>query len=178
MRKIVAGQFITLDGVVEYDDRWTRPYHGPELGQAIGGLISAGDTLLLGRITYELFAATFGSQAGGEAEMMNNLPKVVVSSTLKSADWQNSTLINENAAEKIVELKKTPGKVINVTGSGTLIRWLLRDGLLDELNLFVFPVAVGKGKRLFQELDGEVSLKLTGSTALPKGVLHLCYSSG
>src|SRR5437588_2961551 len=101
MRQIVAGLYITLDGVVESPETWTGPYFDEELGQTVGSLIAANDTMLLGRVTYEGFATAFAGQTGGVADQMNNTPKVVVSTTLKTADWQNSTLITGDVAEEI-----------------------------------------------------------------------------
>ncbi len=175
MRKIVAGLFASLDGVVESPDTWIGPYFNDEVGQHVGSLIAAGDTLLLGRVTYQGFAESFGGQSGGMADTMNNFPKVVVSTTLDRADWQNSTLIGSNVAAEITRLKAQPGRTINVSGSGTLVAWLLRQGLLDELNLLVFPVVVGSGKRLFEDQGDQVALKLTESGAFGTGVLHLTY---
>src|SRR5216684_7760325 len=94
MRKIVAGLFMSLDGVVEAPEKWTGPYFNDEVGQAVGALMAANDAMLLGRTTYEGFAAAFGGQSGGMADQMNNTPKFVVSTTLTSAGWQNSTLIS------------------------------------------------------------------------------------
>jgi dihydrofolate reductase len=175
MRKIAAGLFISLDGVVESPDKWTGPYFSDDVGQTVGSLMAAGDTLLLGRVTYEGFAAAFGGQQGGMADQMNNTPKVVVSTTLGSADWQNSTLIKGNIAEEIGKLKQQAGKTINMSGSATLIRWLLQEGVLDELNLLVFPIAVGSGKRLFPDGSDPAAFKLTGARTLSGGVLHLTY---
>jgi dihydrofolate reductase len=175
MRKIAAGLFISLDGVVESPDKWTGPYFTDEVGQTVGSLMAAGDTMLLGRVTYEGFAAAFADQAGGVADQMNTMPKVVVSTTLDRADWQNSTLISGNVAEEISKLKQQPGKKINMSGSGTLVRWLLREGLLDELDLLVFPVIVGSGKRLFADGGDPATLKLTEARTLSGGVLHLGY---
>lgn len=175
MRKIVAGLFISLDGVVEAPETWTGPYFNDEVGQAVGSLIAAGDTLLLGRVTYQGFAQSFGGQSGGMADTMNNFPKVVVSGTLEHADWQNSTLISGNVAGEITRLKQQPGGTINMSGSGTLVTWLLREGLMDELDLLLFPVVVGHGKRLFEGEREQVALKLAGSTAFSNGVLHLVY---
>ena len=95
MRKIAAGLFVSLDGVVESPEKWTGAYFNDQVGQAVGALMASNDALLLGRATYEGFAAAFGGQSGGMADQMNNTPKFVVSSTLTSADWQNSTLISE-----------------------------------------------------------------------------------
>lgn len=176
MRKIVAGLFVSLDGVVEAPERWTGPYFTPELGQVVGSLIAAGDTLLLGRVTYETFAAAFGGQTGGDADMMNAVPKVVVSTTLDDAAWENSTLLRGDVAGEIARLKQQPGKQINMSGSGMLVEWLLRHGLLDQLDLLVMPVVVGRGKRLFAGGGEPVPLRLAASTALGNGVLHLTYA--
>ena len=137
--------------------------------------MASNDTLLLGRTTYEGFAAAFGGQSGGMADQMNNTPKFVVSDTLTSADWQNSTLISGDVAGQIRELKQRPGRNIGMSGSSTLVSWLLRQGLLDQLDLLVFPVVIGGGKRLFSEPDGQVPLTLTGSEAFSTGVVHLSY---
>ena len=175
MRKIAAGLFTSLDGVVESPETWTGPYFNEQVGQAVGALMSANDAMLLGRATYEGFAAAFGGQSGGMADQMNNTPKFVVSSTLTSADWQNSTLINGDVAEQIRQLKQQPGRNIGMSGSSTLVSWLLRQGLLDELHLLVFPVVIGSGKRLFSEPDGQVPLALAGSESFSTGVVHLSY---
>jgi dihydrofolate reductase len=175
MRRIVAGLFISVDGVVETPEQWTGPYFNDEVGQTVGSLIAAGDTLLLGRVTYQGFADSFGGQSGGMADTMNSFPKVVVSTTLENATWQNSRLISANVAEEISALKEQPGGQINMSGSGTLVTWLLRQGLLDELHLLVFPVVVGHGKRLFHDVEEQVPLTLAGSESFSTGVLHLTY---
>jgi dihydrofolate reductase len=177
VRKIAAGLFTSLDGVVEAPEKWTGPYFSDEVGQAVGALMAANDAMLLGRVTYEGFAAAFGGQSGGMADQMNNAPKYVVSGTLSSADWQNSTLISGDVAGQIGRLKQEPGKTIGMSGSSMLVSWLLRQGLLDQLDLLVFPVVLGAGKRLFSEPDGEVPLRLAGSQALGTGVVHLTYVS-
>jgi dihydrofolate reductase len=177
MRKIVAGLFITLDGVVEIPEEWMGPYFSPELGQAIGSLMGAQDTMLLGRVTYEGFAAHWPNQTGDMADTMNGTPKYVVSGTLASADWQNSTLIPAASAfAEIAELKQQPGQNIGMTGSGTLVSSLLREGLLDELHLFVFPLIVGSGQRLFTGSGDKLPLKLLDSAAFKSGVVHSTYA--
>ena len=169
--------FITLDGVVEAPEKWTGPYFNDQVGQAIGAMMAQNDAMLLGRVTYEGFAAAFGGQSGGMADQMNNTQKYVVSSTLTSAGWQNSTLISGvDTAGQIKALKQQPGRNIGMSGSSTLVGWLMRHGLLDRLDLLVFPVVLGSGKRLFSEPDGQVSLTLTGSEALSTGVVHLTYT--
>jgi dihydrofolate reductase len=177
MRKIVAGLFITLDGVVEIPEEWMGPYFSPELGQAIGSLMGAQDTMLLGRVTYEGFAAHWPNQAGDMADTMNGTPKYVVSGTLASADWQNSTLIPATSAfAEIAELKQQPGQNIGMTGSGTLVSSLLREGLLDELHLFVFPLVAGSGQRLFTGSGDKLPLKLLDSATFKSGVVHSTYA--
>ncbi len=131
--------------------------------------------MLLGRTTYQGFAAAFGGQSGGMADQMTNTPKFVVSRTLTSADWQNSTLISGDVAGQVRELKQRPGRDIGMSGSSTLVSWLLRHGLLDRLDLLLFPVVIGAGKRLFSEPDGQVPLTLTGSESFSTGVVHLSY---
>jgi dihydrofolate reductase len=175
VRKIAAGLFVSLDGVVETPERWSMPYFNEELGQEVGAQMAAADTLLVGRITYQGFAAAFGGQSGGDADQMNSVQKVVVSTTLDKAEWQNSTLIKSNVAEEIATLKQQPGKNIGMSGSATLVRWLLRQGLLDELHLLVIPTLVGHGKRLFEDEGDPVPMRLAESKLLSNGVLHVTY---
>ena len=177
MRKIVAGIMTSLDGVIESPEQWMGPYFAPELGQVVGSIMGAQDAMLLGRVTYETLAAYWPQQAGEMADTMNNTPKYVVSGTLKSADWQNSTLIPAaGAVAEIAALKQRPGRNIGMTGSGILTAALLREGLLDELHLFVFPLIVGSGQRLFGAPGSQLPLKLLGSAPFPTGVVHLTYA--
>jgi len=177
MRKIVSGLFISLDGVIEAPNDWTGPWFNPELGQAVGSFIAAQDAMLLGRVSYDEFAAFWAQQSGDMANTMNGTAKYVVSGTLKSAEWQNSTLIPAaSAIAEIAELKQRPGKTIGMTGSATLVSSLLREGLLDELHLFVFPVVLGSGKRLFAAPGAKLPLKLIDSATFDTGVLHLTYA--
>ena len=177
MRKIVSGLFISLDGVIENPNEWTGEYFNPQVGQAVGSMIAEQDTMLLGRVTYDEFAAYWPQQTGDMADTMNGNAKCVVSGSLKSADWQNTTLIpREGYVAEITELKQRPGKNIGMTGSATLVAALLREGLLDELHLLVFPVVLGSGKRLFTEDGGKLPLTLIGSEAFETGVVHLTYA--
>jgi dihydrofolate reductase len=177
MKKIVSGLFISVDGVIESANDWIGPWFNPEVGQAVGSMIAAQDAMLLGRVTYDEFAAHWPHQTGDMADTMNGTAKYVVSGTLKSADWHNSTLIRrDRAAAEITELKQQPGKNIGMTGSATLVSWLLREGLLDELHLLVFPVVLGHGKRLFAEPGGKLPLKLVDSATFATGVVHLTYA--
>ena len=177
MRKIVSGLFISLDGVIEAPNDWTGPWFNPELGQAVGSFIAAQDAMLLGRVSYDEFAAYWPQQTGDMADTMNGTVKYVVSGTLTSAEWQNSTLIPAaSAIAEIAELKQRAGQNIGMTGSATLVSSLLREGLLDELHLFVFPVVLGSGKRLFAAPGAKLPLKLINSATFDTGVVQLSYA--
>jgi dihydrofolate reductase len=153
MRKVVAAEFLSLDGVMEAPDRWHFPYFNDEMEQAVGEGFAASDAMLMGRVNYEEWAAYWPQQDPEEnpvAGTMNGGQKYVVSTTLEEPlEWSNSTLIKENVVEEIEKLKNQPGKDIVISGSATLVRSLLRYGLLDELKLMVHPILVGGGKRLF-----------------------------
>ncbi len=178
MRKIVAGLMVSVDGVVEAPETWTGPYFSPEIGQVVGSVMADGDTMLLGRVTYQTFAGSFaGSTSDPMAAQMNAVPKVVVSATLDKAEWQNSTLIRDDVAHQITRLKEQPGQNINISGSATLVAWLLSQGLLDELNLLLFPVVAGHGKHLFGGEDRTTPLTLARSEAFGNGVVHLIYNA-
>jgi dihydrofolate reductase len=175
MRKVVAGVMVSLDGVVEAPEAWTGPYFTPDLGQEVGATMAQADTMLLGRRTYETFAASFAGQSGGMADVMNSTPKLVASTTLEEATWQNSTLLKGDLADELGAVKGGEGKNINISGSATLIRSLLHDGLLDELRLLVFPVVVGSGARLFEGYEDRLGLALAESKQFEGGVVSLVY---
>ncbi|MEU0566921.1 dihydrofolate reductase family protein [Nonomuraea sp. NPDC005983] len=178
MRKIVAGLFISLDGVVESPEKWHFPYFNDEMGQSVGALIQSSDVMLLGRQTYLEFAAHWPNQDPATdplVDVMNNKPKYVATTTLETADWQNTTLLKGDLADELDTLKRQPGKDIGITGSPTLVTSLLRDGLLDELHLLVHPIVIGSGKRLFDGAYGQIPLKLTTSKTFSTGVLNLTY---
>jgi dihydrofolate reductase len=177
VRRVIASEIMALDGVMESPDKWHLPYFNDEMEEAIGAAMAAADAMLLGRVTYEEFAAFWPSQGERDvAGYMNNTPKYVVSRTLEEPlEWQNSTLIKENVAEEVAKLKQQPGKDISITGSGTLVRSLLADGLLDELRLMLHPVVVGSGKRLFEDEGDQKALELVDSKTFSTGVLYLTY---
>ena len=178
MRKIVAGLFISLDGVIEAPEQWHFPYFNDEMGEAVGSQMAAADTMLLGRHTYEAFAAYWPNQ-GDDVEfaaVMNDTPKLVASTTLSSLEWQNSTLLGKDVAGELRRRKEEPGKDIAITGSATLVRSLLREGLIDELRLLVHPIVVGTGKRLFEDQEERVPLRLVDSKTFSTGVLYLTYA--
>jgi dihydrofolate reductase len=175
MRKIVAGLFISLDGVVEAPEKWHFQYHNAESNQAVENDQSAADTLLLGRVTYAGFAEFWPASKIPMAGYMNGVAKVVVSTTLEKAEWNNSTLIQDNVRDELLALKAQPGKDILVAGSIRLIRWLLREGLLDKLSLLLHPVIVGHGERLFETEADKTPLRLSASQTFETGVVRLVY---
>jgi dihydrofolate reductase len=177
MGKIAAHEFISLDGVFE-NPSWTFDFgFDPKMGETIGSIIAPSQAILLGRTTYEQFYPAWSTRTAEEdpgAPFFNESPKYVVSSTLESADWNNSTILGGYDADKIRSLKEEVDGDIYVSGSGTLVRSLLNDKLLDELHLFVFPVALGEGKRLFK--DAKHKFTLAGTDAYSNGVVHLAYT--
>jgi len=180
MRKVIASEFVSLDGVFEAPDQWHFPYFNGEMGEAIGASMAQADALLLGRVTYEEWAAYWPNQSADDNEVsgfMNDTPKYVVSTTLEEPlEWKNSTLIRgDSFAVEITRLKQQPGRDISISGSGTLVRSLLREDLLDELRLMVHPIVVGTGKRLFEDGSDKKALELVDSKTFGTGVLYLIY---
>jgi dihydrofolate reductase len=178
MGEILVHEFITLDGVYEAP-AWTMDYpFDPKMGEAIGGIMGACEALLLGRRTYEMFAPAWSGRTAEEdpgAPFMNESPKHVVSGTLQHAEWNNSTILGPYQAEAIRQLKDRIDGDLYVSGSGTLVRAMLADGLVDELHLFVYPVALGAGERLFAEGAPTAKFTLGQTEAYQNGVLHLTY---
>jgi dihydrofolate reductase len=178
MRKVVAVELVSLDGVMEKPEEWASSYSNAEMNQANASGMASSDAMLIGRVTYEALAAFWPHQPGGTpmVDYINSVPKFVVSGTLEEPlGWNNSTLIRDNPAQEIAELKRRPGKDITIIGSGVLLRSLLRDGLLDELNLMVHPVVLGGGKRLFENGSGKKALELVDSRTFETGVVSLTY---
>lgn len=178
MRKIIAGEFISVDGVVEGADQLMGQYFSDEVGQFLGSGMANTDALLLGRITYQEMVPFWADKTGAEDPVSKHMskPKYVVSTSLDNTnDWANSTLLDDNPTEELARLKQQPGKNILVIGSASVVRWLLRENLLDQLDLLVFPVIAGRGKRLFNGDGDQVALKLTASETFSTGVVHLTY---
>jgi dihydrofolate reductase len=185
MRKVVVTEFVSLDGVME-DPGWTFQFGSEEQERFKFAELAASDALLLGRVTYEGFAAAWPNmmdqyegprraELGEYADMMNGYPKHVVSTTLEEAGWNNSTLIRGNVAEEVSELKRQPGKDILIFGSADLVNALMRHDLIDELRLMVFPIVVRSGKRLFEDGLEELVLRLVDTTTFGSGVVVLTY---
>jgi dihydrofolate reductase len=180
MRKITAGLFISVDGVTDEPEKWQMKYYNSELGEVVASIVADADAVLFGARSYKRFKAVFEGKTNADlpfAELWNTLPKYVVSTTLKSVDWHNSHLISGDVAEEIMKLKQQPGKNIAVGASATLVRWLLDEGLLDELHLTIHPVVAGHGKRLFEPGDGKnIGLQLLRSKVLSTGVVYVAYA--
>jgi dihydrofolate reductase len=175
MRNINAWMFVTLDGVVEAPEKWVMA--DDEMFADTEADYAEADTLLLGRHTYETFAASWPQRSSDvpNADWMNNTPKIVASTTLKAPAWQNSTVIEGDVTQAISQLKQEDGKNIMINGSAGLVRSLLRDGLLDELRLYVHPVVMGSGGRLFEDDGGHVDLALADTHPYKNGVISLTY---
>jgi dihydrofolate reductase len=183
MRKITAGLFISVDGVVEDPGEWHFPYFNDEMGAAVDGQLGAADTLLLGRKTYDSFAGAWPDReaAGGEdasfAKALGDARKVVVSNQNLQFTWRNSEHLTGDLVEAVTALKNEAGATdIAMSGSVSVVRQLLAAGLLDELHLLVHPIAVRKGMRLFDEGESAIPLRLRSSQAFATGVLHLIYA--
>ncbi len=179
MRKVVASELVSLDGVMESPNEWAFSYSNDEMEQANASGMAASDALLLGRATYQEFASYWPYQNSADqpyTNYLNSTPKFVVSTTLEEPlEWQNSTLIKGNLAEEITELKRLPGKDITIIGSAALVQSLLADGLLDELRLMVHPLVLGGGKRIFEDRGDQKALELLDSKMFDTGVLYLTY---
>ena len=178
MRKVVAVEFMSVDGVMESPEEWASSYTNDEMEEANASGMAASGAMLLGRVTYEQMAAFWPLQPGGvpTVDYVNSVPKHVASTTLEEPlGWNNSTLIGGDVAEGISELKRQPGKDITILGSGALVRSLMRDGLLDELRLMVHPLILGGGKRLFEDEEDSKALELVDSETFGTGVVYLAY---
>ena len=178
MGTIGVHEFITLDGVIDTPS-WTAAYpFDPKMGEAIADIMGQDGAILLGRTTYEMFEPAWSTRTAEDdpgAPFFNDTPKYVVSSTLQSADWKNSSVLGPYSASAIRELKDRVDGKIYVSGSVTLVRAMLADGLVDDLHLFVYPLALGSGQRLFAE-GATVKLALAGCEAYDSGVVHLSYT--
>ena len=178
MRKIKSNFFISLDGVVEAPDKWHFPYFDDEMGAAVGAGFATTDAMLMGRVLYDEWAAYWPEHADEPfGDVMNSMKKYVVSDSLQAAEWQNTEIVSgDEAAQQLTDLKASEGGDISMSGSATTVRWLLREGLLDELNLLVHPIAVGAGLNcLFPPDEPAVPLELLRSEAFSTGVLNLSY---
>ncbi|HEV8567683.1 MAG TPA: dihydrofolate reductase family protein [Actinoplanes sp.] len=182
MRKIIAGLFMSLDGVVEAPDQWQFPYFNDEMGAAVDATLGAADTILFGRKTYDSFAGAWPEReaAGGEdapfAKVLGDARKIVVSNQRLEFTWRNSEQLQGDLIEAVTALKNEAGGAIGMSGSISVVRQLLAAGLLDELQLLVHPIAVRKGMRLFDEGEPPIPFALISSQTFKTGVLNLVYA--
>ena len=183
MRKVIAGLFISLDGVVEAPDQWHFPYFNDEMGAAVDASLGSADTVLFGRKTYDSFAGAWpereeaGEEDAGMAKALGDARKIVVSNQQLEFTWRNSEQLKGDLVEAVSGLKNEPGESnIALSGSVSVVRQLLAAGLLDELHLLVHPIAVRKGMRLFDEGESPIPLTLIKSETFETGVLNLVYA--
>jgi dihydrofolate reductase len=177
MRKLIESTIVSLDGVVGSPWNWADPYFDGEVKDYSRSQLSGYDAFLLGRVTYEQFAATWAQIQGDEYfDIINRLPKYVASTTLLETTW-NATLIKGDVADAVAELKKQPGKNIVKYGTSRLDRTLIARDLIDEFHFLLFPVVVGDGQRLFEGIDtAGQQLELTRTTTFGNGVVALTYA--
>jgi dihydrofolate reductase len=181
MRKITAGLFISLDGVVEAPDQWHFPYFNDEMGAAVDATLGAADTVLFGRKTYDSFAGAWpereaaGEEDAGLAKALGDARKIVVSNQKLEFTWRNSEQLEGDLVDAITALKNEEGGNIAMSGSVSVVRQLLAAGLVDELHLLLHPIAVRKGMRLFDEGETTIPLRLISSETFKTGVLNLVY---
>jgi dihydrofolate reductase len=189
MRELIVAEFITFDGVIQapggadedtdggfVHGGWTMPYWHDDIGARFFELMQKTDAFLLGRKTWEIHGGAFEPMAGDPfADALNEIPKYVVSRTLKSASaWRNSTLIRENVVEEVRKLKQESGKNILLDGSSVLVHTLAENALVDEYSLHVYPLVLGSGKRLFPE-GKRINMTLVEAAPLPTGVVYMRY---
>jgi len=178
MGAIRVHEFTSLDGVIDAPT-WTADYgFDPKMGEAIGALTAASGGILLGRVTYEMFEPAWSARTAEDdpgAPFFNDTPKYVVSGSLETAAWRNSTVVGPYDRDAIHRLKAEVDGDLYVSGSGTLVRAMLADGLVDELHLFVYPLTRGTGPRLFPDGAAPRKLKRVASASYSNGVVYLAY---
>ena len=173
MRTLTVTEFISLDGVIE-NPAWTFKYWNDEIAGFKGEETSSKESLLLGRVTYEGFAAAWPNQKMEGAEYFNGTRKYVVSNTLDKAEWNNSTIIRGSAVEEITKLKQEDGPALVVHGSGKLVQTLIQNNLVDRIRLLVYPLVLGSGQQLF-EAGTTATLRLVETRSFSSGVVALIY---
>jgi dihydrofolate reductase len=178
MRKIATWLLASLDGVIESPETWQQPYATAEMGEVAASGMSGSGTLLFGRKTYQKFVQFWPHQGSDVpfADVMNKSQKLVVSNTLKTVDWANSTLVSGDVLAEIRRIKSKPGKDIVILGSGMLVRSLLQAQLIDRLQILVHPLVLGRGQKLFEQEGDRVPLQLLESKTLKTGIVSLTYA--
>lgn len=184
MRNLVVTENITLDGVIDASEGWFAPSGGDdakeaaELAEAQRKHMNDADGVLLGRVTYEEFQGYWPLQTDdttGISDYLNRTDKYVVSATLSAPTWQNTTVLDGPLVEEVATLKDRPGKAIVATGSVSLVQALVPTGLVDEYRLFVYPVVLGRGRRLFENATDLGALRLVEARPFPSGVVLMRY---
>jgi dihydrofolate reductase len=175
MRKLILSNNVTLDGKVDDVLDWSIPGDDPDFVKRNVDLLNQSDGMILGRKSYEFFAALWPSRSGEFPDLMNGLTKYVASSTLEDPEWQNTQVIEGDVVEAVAKLKQQPGKDLILYASGSLSDALMEHELIDEYRLWVHPVVFGKGKSLFEDGLDRTDLELVDATAIPAGVAILTY---
>jgi dihydrofolate reductase len=181
MGKLTVFNFATLNGYFEGPNRdlsWHK--HGAEENEYAGEMLKSGNTLLFGRVTYEMMASYWPTPNAIKndpivAEGMNSADKIVFSRTLKKADWSNTTVVKDNIEEEIKKRKQMPGKNMTLLGSGSILTQFAEQGLIDEYQIMVDPVVLGDGTSMFKGIKDKLDLKLTMTRTFKSGVVLLCY---
>jgi dihydrofolate reductase len=175
--RLVATEYLTLDGVMEEPGEWSFDFWSDESAKFKFDELFASDAQLLGRVTYEGFAKAWPTMEdeGGFADRMNNMPKFVVSNTLKDPSWNNTRVLKGNIVEEIKTLKQQPGRDLLLAGSARLFSTLMQHNLIDEYRFMIHPVVLGKGKRLFADGGDKTILKLTDKKSFGSGITVLSY---
>jgi dihydrofolate reductase len=177
MSKLIVSNSVTLDGRVDEVRDWALPGDDAEFVKYQTELLSHSHGLLLGRNTYEFFAAVWPSRSGEFPDRMNSIAKYVASTTLKDLEWENSQLIEGDVPEAVAKLKQQPGQDLVVYGSHHLTQSLLEHDLVDEYQLWVYPVVLGRGRSFFEDGVARMALDLIDTTVIPPGVAILTYQS-
>jgi dihydrofolate reductase len=177
MRKIVVAEYISLDGVVEAPERWHFPYVDERMMGVLFAAAATTETMLLGRRTFEVYAGTFAAAPQGDpvGDIMNRPTKLVPTRTLTELPWRNSEVLSGELVPEVAKLRRGDGGDILVTGSISVVRQLLRAGLVDELSLLVHPIVVGRGQRLFEDDGPKVPMELASCDVFATGASHQVY---
>jgi len=180
MRKLIVSEWMTLDGVFDGDTmkEWFMPFDSEDRRAYIISTMDACDAIIFGRVTYEMLAPYWSplkKNEDGLADKINSVQKYVVSTSLKNADWNNTSIISKNVIEEVERLKQMPGHEIHIEGSATLVKTLMEANLVDEYRFLVHPVIAGKGKRFFKEGMNVPGLKIMKTKTMEKGVVLYCY---
>jgi dihydrofolate reductase len=184
MRKVTVFNFITLNGYFKGrngDISWHK--HGAEENEYAAEMLKSGNTLLFGRVTYEMMASYWPTPIAIKndpivAEGMNNADKIVFSRTLKKVEWSNTRIVKDNIEEEIKKMKQMPGKDMTLLGSGTILTQFAEQSLIDEYQIMVDPVVIGDGTPIFKSIKNKLDLKLTMTRTFKSGVVLLCYQPG